>query len=75
MSDIILESTITCPECGHKKTETMSTDACQYYYECESCNSLLKPNQGDYCVFCSLMPLRGTRGDDRGNEGTGWVYR
>lgn len=51
--DVILESTITCPECGHKKNEIMPTDACQYFYECENCHSLLKPITGDCCVFCS----------------------
>ena len=27
MAEIILESTLTCPQCGHVKTETMPTDA------------------------------------------------
>lgn len=53
MVDIVLESTIKCPNCGHEKTETMPTDSCLYFYECESCGSLLKPKQGDCCVFCS----------------------
>jgi len=51
--EIILESTLTCPKCGHKATETMSTDACQWFYECKACGELLKPLQGDCCVFCS----------------------
>ena len=50
---ITLESTITCPSCGHKKEEVMPTDACQYFYECESCKKVLKPKQGDCCVYCS----------------------
>jgi hypothetical protein len=50
----ILESTLTCPECGHKKTEIMPTDSCQYYYDCELCHTLLKPKAGDCCVFCSF---------------------
>ncbi|MFX8953763.1 GDCCVxC domain-containing (seleno)protein, partial [Acinetobacter baumannii] len=29
---IILQSVITCPNCGHKKEETMPTDACQFFY-------------------------------------------
>ena len=49
----ILESTLTCPLCGHVKTETMPTDACQWYYECEACNTELMPLPGDCCVFCS----------------------
>jgi len=53
MADIIPASTITCPECGHRKTETMPTDACQWFYECERCKALLKPKPGDCCVFCS----------------------
>ncbi|MBS1636428.1 MAG: MerC domain-containing protein [Bacteroidetes bacterium] len=50
---IILQSTITCPHCGHKKEETMPTDACQYFYECENCKKVLKPKEGDCCVYCS----------------------
>ena len=51
--EIILKSTITCPNCGHKKEETMPTDACQYFYECENCKTVLKPLKGDCCVYCS----------------------
>ncbi|MEQ9559799.1 MAG: GDCCVxC domain-containing (seleno)protein, partial [Rhodospirillales bacterium] len=29
------------------------TDQCIYYYECMECGSLLKPEPGDCCVFCS----------------------
>lgn len=50
---IILLSTITCPKCGHKKEETMPTDACQFFYECENCHEVLKPKAGDCCVYCS----------------------
>ncbi|MEZ4685401.1 MAG: GDCCVxC domain-containing (seleno)protein [Bacteroidia bacterium] len=52
-STIILQSTITCPHCGHRKEEIMPTNACQYFYECEQCKRVLKPKQGDCCVFCS----------------------
>ncbi len=51
---IELQSTITCPECGHQKRETMPTDACQFFYQCKSCETILKPNKGDCCVFCSF---------------------
>ncbi len=50
---VVPQSTLTCPECNHSKTETMPTDACQYFYECENCKSILKPKQGDCCVYCS----------------------
>ncbi len=49
----ILDSTITCPHCGHSQNETMPTDACQWFYECKGCGTLLKPKPGDCCVFCS----------------------
>jgi hypothetical protein len=52
--NIVLQSTITCPNCGYRKEETMPTDACQYFYECENCKKVLKPNQGDCCVYCSF---------------------
>ena len=53
MSTVILDSTLTCPHCGHVKTERMPTDACQWFYECENCHTVLKPKAGDCCVFCS----------------------
>ncbi|NNM94747.1 MAG: hypothetical protein HKL88_04690 [Bacteroidia bacterium] len=46
-------STLTCPNCGHKKTEQMPADSCQFFYKCENCKTVLKPKQGDCCVFCS----------------------
>ena len=39
---MITKSTITCPACGTAKTETMPTDACQYFYECTGCGTLLR---------------------------------
>ncbi|WP_317932757.1 GDCCVxC domain-containing (seleno)protein [Halioxenophilus sp. WMMB6] len=53
MSALILESEITCPNCGFKKLETMPTDSCLYFYECASCHKQLTPEAGDCCVFCS----------------------
>lgn len=50
---VVLESTLTCPECGERKTETMPTDACLYFYECTGCRTVLRPKPGDCCVFCS----------------------
>jgi hypothetical protein len=50
---VILESAITCPICSATKSETMPTDACQFFYECTSCGTLLRPKAGDCCVFCS----------------------
>lgn len=58
MRGIELKSTITCPECGFIKTEEMSTNSCQWYYECESCKVLLKPLKGDCCVYCSYGTVK-----------------
>ncbi|MDP2902772.1 MAG: GDCCVxC domain-containing (seleno)protein [Methylovulum sp.] len=57
MPAIVLESTVTCPECGHTKLETMPTDACLWFYECEACHVLLRPKAGDCCVFCSYATI------------------
>ena len=58
MSAVILESVLTCPNCGFTKQEDMPTDACQFFYECGSCKTLLRPNPGDCCVFCSFGTVK-----------------
>jgi len=58
MNEVILDSTLTCPHCEHAETETMPTDACQFFYECKSCGTLLRPKQGDCCVFCSYGSVK-----------------
>jgi hypothetical protein len=55
---IVLDSILTCPACGFAKSETMPTDACQFYYECTNCGALLRPNKGDCCVFCSFGSVK-----------------
>lgn len=47
------QSEITCPKCGHKKTETMPEDVCVIKYTCENCKTLMFPKEGDCCVFCT----------------------
>ena len=42
-----LRSTVMCPGCGHRETEIMPEDACQYFYKCEGCGVVLKPRKGD----------------------------
>lgn len=54
---IVLETTITCPECGHLETETMPTDACQWFYDCKGCKAVLRPLPGDCCVYCSYATV------------------
>ena len=53
MTEIILLSTLRCPECGFTRTETMPTDQCVWYWECPGCGVLLRPRRGDCCVYCS----------------------
>jgi hypothetical protein len=55
---LVLESMLTCPECGYKSREAMPTDACQYFYDCKGCGALLKPKPGDCCVFCSYGDVK-----------------
>ena len=54
---MILESVITCPHCRTVKSETMPTDACQFFYVCTGCGARLRPKEGDCCVFCSYGSL------------------
>jgi len=53
-----LQSTITCPLCGARATETMPVDACLYFYDCPACAAVLKPLAGDCCVFCSYGDVK-----------------
>jgi len=67
MSAPILESTLTCPACGHASGETMPTDACLFFHVCAGCGTRLKPKVGDCCVFCSYgtvpcPPVQAQRG-------------
>lgn len=62
-----LESVLTCPVCGHVRREVMPTDACLFFYECEQCQTVLRPKPGDCCVFCSYgsvpcPPVQAQRG-------------
>ena len=55
--EIQLKSEITCPNCGFKKLEDMPLNACQFFYECDNCSKILKPKEGDCCVYCSYGTL------------------
>jgi len=54
LKEIQLKSEITCPNCGYKKVENMPTHACQFFYECDNCKAVLKPKEGDCCIYCSF---------------------
>lgn len=72
-AELETHSTIHCPKCGHEETEEMPTDSCQYFYDCKGCGEVLKPEQGDCCVFCSYgtvacPPIQeGRKMDKKGN--------
>ena len=50
---VTITSKLTCPECGSVQDAEMPTDSCQFFYDCPSCGSVIRPKQGDCCVFCS----------------------
>ena len=53
-----LESVITCPQCGHRRRESMPTDACRILYDCIGCGAVLRPLAGECCVFCSYGSVK-----------------
>lgn len=58
MKAIILQSKIKCPQCGFEKEETMPEDRCVFFYECTDCKTILKPLEGDCCVYCSYGTVK-----------------
>ena len=55
---VILTSVLTCPHCGFAREEVMPTDACQFFYECTNCGTVLRPKPGDCCVFWSFGSVK-----------------
>jgi hypothetical protein len=35
----------------------MPSDACLFFYACPGCATVLRPEPGDCCVFCSYSPV------------------
>lgn len=48
-----LDSIVTCPECGHKSTETMPITFCNILYQCKHCYIFSRQLKGDCCIYCS----------------------
>ncbi|PEN05247.1 hypothetical protein CRI93_13515 [Longimonas halophila] len=46
-------SIITCPTCDMKTEAEMPTEQCQFFWDCPHCETVLRPEEGDCCVFCS----------------------
>jgi hypothetical protein len=54
----ILESMLTCPHCGHATLEELPLDSCRFFHECVECHTLMRPQAGDCCVFCSYGSVK-----------------
>jgi len=52
------ESTLTCPKCMAKQKVKMPIDACLQFYKCTNCGEMLKPKEGECCVFCSYAETK-----------------
>ena len=52
-----LNSTITCPACGHAEEETMPQACCVFFYACKGCGIVLRAHPGNCCVYCSYGSL------------------
>jgi TusA-related sulfurtransferase len=50
---VINRSDLTCPECGHSESLEMPDNPCIFFHKCAECKTLLRPKEGDCCVFCS----------------------
>jgi hypothetical protein len=56
--DIIMKAKLTCPVCGTTQEAEMPVNACQHFFVCAGCKSVLKPKEGDCCVFCSYSDVK-----------------
>jgi hypothetical protein len=54
---------ITCPQCAVRTEEEIPADACLFFWACPACGAVVRPLEGDCCVFCSYgsrpCPTRG----------------
>jgi len=49
---MIIESILTCPNCGNKVKDEMLENTCQFSYQCKSCDTRIKTIKGECCIFC-----------------------
>ncbi len=43
--EVITRARLTCPQCGYVQEADMPTDACQFFYDCVNCKSVLRPGR------------------------------
>lgn len=55
---VLTRALLTCPQCGHAEELDMPTQACLFFHECSACHTLLRPQPGDCCVFCSYGSVK-----------------
>lgn len=48
-----LTSRVTCPSCGDQHLEPMPEFSCLLSYTCPKCGTVLRPAEGDCCIFCT----------------------
>ncbi|WP_130277496.1 GDCCVxC domain-containing (seleno)protein [Cecembia calidifontis] len=48
----------TCPN-ATKKSEIIPKDTCQYFYECGNCKIVLRPKEGDSCLYWNYGTVNG----------------
>jgi hypothetical protein len=53
-----LDVILTCTNCHNGAAETMPLDRCVFFYECRACGLILRPKEGDCCVYCSYGDKR-----------------
>ena len=56
--EVTTKAKITCPVCGFTDDMEMATDSCLFFHECANCKTVLRPNSGDCCVFCSYAHVQ-----------------
>lgn len=54
---VISRANLTCSECGHVECLEMPQDQCIFFHECTYCKAVLRPKEGDCCVFCSFADV------------------
>ncbi len=46
-------SRVTCPACGDQRVQVMPEVSCLLAYTCPACGEVLRPAEGDCCIFCT----------------------
>ena len=58
MAKIIITAHLTCPKCQSVQPAIIPIDARQHFYKCQKYGEMLKPKEGDCCVFCSYADTK-----------------